>query len=71
MHTFYTLTSFIFEKSVILGYLIPSLLLSVFCLYAVLPDIDGLLSAPGRPAPAMLLIQEHEGIARPLFSSPN
>lgn len=54
----------------ILQYFVPSPLLSLLCLCAVLPDIDRLLSAPTRPAPAMLLIQEHEGIARPLFSSP-
>lgn len=32
------------------------------------PDIDGPVWAPGGPAPAPLLIQEHKGIACPLFS---
>ncbi|MED6248875.1 Phosphatase and actin regulator 4B [Ataeniobius toweri] len=38
---------------------------------AVLPDIDSLLSAPKRLAPAMLLIQEHERTDRPPFSFTN
>lgn len=44
---------------------VPSLCRS----HAVLPDIDRLLWAPRRPAPATLLIQEHEGIAGPLLSA--
>lgn len=54
-----------------LYFFFSSILLSLLSSCAVLPNIDSLLSALRRLAPALLLFQELEGTARPPFSFSN